>query len=153
MANVDSNPCIGCGPANPMGMHLVFEATAEGASTRFVAEPRWQGFPGRMHSAVLYLALLETMNWALYARTGRMGLPQRTSALTMTRRVIVGDDVHVEGRVTKLGDITAVEAHARTPAGEPIGSLDRDYRMVDEAEFLRVMGYDALPEGYEAAFG
>src|SRR5438067_3568971 len=139
MENVSSNPCVGCGPSHPVGSRLAFEALPDGASTRFVAEPRWQGFPGRMHSAILYLALIETMNWALYAKTRRMGLPARTSALTMTRRVVVGDEVRVQGRVLDSGDITRVEAMARTPAGDVIGSLDRHYRMVDEAESLRVM--------------
>lgn len=154
LENVASNPCIGCGPANPIGLKLEFDATAEGARTRFTAEARWQGFPGRMHSAVLYLALIETMNWSLYARTSKMGLPQRTSALSMTKRVLVGDAVELEGRVLRFRDDAAsVEAIARTPAGDIIGALDRDYRMVGEEEFLRVMGYDELPEGYEGAFG
>jgi hypothetical protein len=161
LENVASNPCIGCGPANPMGMRLVFEAEPEGASTRFIVEPRYQGFPGRLHSAVLYMALLETMNWSLYSKTGKMGLPQRTSALTMTRRVVVGDEVRLAGRVISVdaGASAGANASARltasahSPAGDAIGSLERDYRMVDEAEFLRAMGYDELPEGYEGAFG
>lgn len=154
LENVASNPCIGCGPANPIGLHLEFEATPEGASSRFVAEARWQGFPGRMHSAVLYLALIETMNWSLHARTGRMGLPARTGALSMVRRVAVGDGVHLEGVVHEATGATAkVSASARTPEGAPIGSLDREYRLVNEDEFLRAMGYDELPEGYEGAFG
>lgn len=154
LENVASNPCIGCGPANPLGLRLQFEAASEGASTRFVVEPRFQGFPGRLHSAVLYMALLETMNWSLYARTGRMGLPSRTGALVMTRRVSVGDAVVVEGRVVEAREgFARAVAEARTPAGDPVGALERDYRMVDEDEFLRVMGYDALPEGYEGAFG
>jgi len=153
MENVASNPCVGCGPSNPAGMRLAFEATADGASTRFVAEPRWQGFSGYLHSAILYLALLETLNWSLYARTSRMGLPTRTSALAATRRVRVGDEVVVEGRVVKTGDVTSVVAEARTPAGESIATLERDYRLVSEEEFLRVMGYAEVPEGYEGAFG
>lgn len=154
LENVASNPCIGCGPANPIGLHLEFEPTTGGARTRFVATGAWQGFPGRMHSAVLYMALIETMNWSLYAKTGRMGLPARTSALGMTRRVVVGDVVEVEGRVLAVdAERASVVAHARTPAGDPVGSLEREYRMVDEDEFLRVMGYDELPEGYEGAFG
>jgi hypothetical protein len=154
MENVASNPCVGCGPSNPAGMRLVFEATDDGAATRFVAEPRWQGFPGYLHSAILYMALLETLNWSLYARTQRMGLPSRTSALAAKRRVRVGDAVVVEGRVTTVEDgFASVAAAARTPSGEPIGSLERDYRLVSEDEFLRVMGYETVPEGYEGAFG
>jgi hypothetical protein len=151
--NVASNPCVGCGPANPIGLKLEFRATADGAASRFVAEPRWQGFPGRLHSAVLYLALIETMNWSLYAATGHMGLPARTGALRMVRRVRVGDVVELAGGVKAAPEGGArAFAEARTPDGEEIGSLDRDYRMVSEAEFLRAMEYDAVPEGYDGLF-
>jgi len=155
LENSPTNPCIGCGPANPMGLHLAFEATKDGARASFVAEPRWQGFPGRMHSAVLYMALLETMNWSLYAQTRRMGLPARTSALEMTRRVAVGDTVVLEGHVVRVDEAARTahaEARATTLQGEPVGRLKRDYALVDEATFLARMGYDALPEGYEGLF-
>lgn len=152
--NDPSNPCIGCGPANPMGLHLAFEATPHGARARFTAEPRWQGFPGRMHSAVLYMALLEAMNWALYARTGRMGLPARTGALEMTRRVAVGDTVHLEGTVLRVDEAArTAEAEARASVrGEPVGRLERGYALVDEATFVQRMDYDAPPAGYEGLF-
>lgn len=156
LENDPTNPCIGCGPANPMGLKLAFEDAPEGARASFVAEARWQGFPGRMHSAILYLGLVETMNWSLYARTRRMGLPTRTSALEMTRLVDVGSTVTLEGRVLRVDEarrVASVEARASTTDGNPIGRLERDYDLVDEATFLARMGYDALPAGYEGAFG
>jgi len=155
LENDAANPCIGCGPANPIGLRLAFEGTPEGARASFVAEARWQGFPGRMHSAVLYLALVETLNWSLFARTGRMGLPARTGALEMARRVDVGATVALEGRVLRVDEdarAASAEARAATPAGEPIGRLEREYALVDEATFLVRMGYDALPAGYEGVF-
>ncbi|MHB8606087.1 MAG: hypothetical protein ACYDCK_12620 [Thermoplasmatota archaeon] len=155
LENDPANACIGCGPANPMGLKLAFERTDEGATASFVAEARWQGFPGRMHSAVLYLALIETMNWSLYARTARMGLPTRTSALETSRRVDVGATVALSGRVLAVDEsarTARVEAVAATPHGETIARLERDYALVDEATFLARMGYDAVPAGYEGVF-
>lgn len=153
LENVADNPCIGCGPANPMGLKLVFTDAPGGASSSFVAEARWQGFPGRLHSAILYLALIETMNWSLYGATKHMGLPTRTSALRMTRRVNVGDKIWLRGKVVSHADGKAhVVAEATTPRGEPVGSLDRDYEMVDESTFLARMGYDHVPNGYEGVF-
>ena len=154
LENIGSNPCVVCGPANPVGLRLRFASAPDGATAEFLVDARWQGFPGRLHSAILYLALVETLNWSLYARTGRMGLPERTSALRMTRRVGVGDALVLRGRVARSAPGSAtVEAEATMPAGEAVGSLDRDYAMVDEATFLARMGYDALPEGYEGLFG
>lgn len=136
-----------------MGLRLVFAAAPRGATARFVAEARWQGFPGRMHSAVLYLALIETLNWSLYGATKRMGLPTRTSALRMTRRVNVGDEIILIGRVEEhSARVARVVAEATTPNGDAIGSLDRDYDLVDEATFLARMGYDEVPSGYEGVF-
>lgn len=155
LENDPANACVGCGPANPIGLRLSFEGTPEGATSSFVAEARWQGFPGRLHSAILYLALLETANWSLYARTRRMGLPARTSALESLRRVDVGATVALEGRVMAVDEAqrtARVEALARTPAGEPIGRLEREYALVDEETFLTRMGYDAVPAGYEGVF-
>jgi hypothetical protein len=94
------------------------------------------------------------MNWSLYARTGRMGLPVSTSALEMTQRVETGGAVELAGRVLSWGDGAArVEAVATTPAGTRVGRLEREYALVDEATFCARMGYDALPAGYEGAFG
>lgn len=156
LENDPENACIGCGPANPMGLRLAFEAAPEGARASFVVDARFQGFPGRMHSAVLYLALLETMNWSLYAKTGRMGIPTRTSALEMTRRVDVGSTVVLEGRLLRADEarrVAIVEARAATAAGQPVGRLEREYDLVDKATFLARMGYDELPAGYDGVFG
>lgn len=150
-----TNGCVGCGPANPVGLRLVFEKTPEGARSAFVAEERWQGFPRRLHSAVLYLALIETMNWSLHARTGRMGLPSKTGALETRGRVDVGTKVALEGRVLffdKTARTASVEAWAKTEIGGEVARLSRDYSLVDEATFLARMGYHELPAGYEGAF-
>lgn len=155
LENDPANACVGCGPANPLGLRLAFDRTPEGARSVFVAEERWQGFPGRLHSAVLYLALIETMNWSLYARTGRMGLPSRTGALETRRRVEVGATVALEGRVVSVDGAArsaSVEAWASMDPGGEVARLGREYSLVDEATFLARMGYDALPPGHEGVF-
>lgn len=84
-----------------------------------------------------------------------MGLPTRTSALELTRRVEIGAKVALEGRVLHVDEAARtarVEARATTPTGEPIGRLDRDYSLVDEATFLARMGYESMPAGYEGVF-
>jgi hypothetical protein len=133
----------------------VFEKTAEGARSTFAVEERWQGFPGRLHSGILYLALVETMNWSLYARTGRMGLPSRTGALESRRPVKCGSAILLEGRIRSL-DPTARTASLEAWAGfsnrEIVARLEREYALVDETTFLEMMGYDVVPPGYEGVF-
>ncbi len=152
LENDPENACVGCGPANSGGMHLAFERTQDGAAAAWRAEGAWQGFPGRIHSAALYLGLIESMNWALYAKTHRMGLPTRTSALEMTKRVDVGAMVRFEA---KLGDADLTRAHCEATAsvdGVIVARLDRDYALVDEKTFLDRMGYEGVPTGYEGVF-
>lgn len=155
LENDPTNACIGCGEANPVGLKLAFDRAPGGARASFAVDARWQGFPGRLHSGILYVALIETANWSLFGHTGRMGLPARTSALEMTRRVAVGETLALEGRVLRLDEgarTASVEATARLPGGPAVGRIDRDYRLVDERAFLDAMGYDELPAGYEGVF-
>jgi hypothetical protein len=155
LENDPANACVGCGPANPAGLRLVFEKTPEGARSTFAVDERWQGFPSRLHSGILYLALLETMNWSLHAKTGRMGLPSRTGALESRRWVKCGTAILLEGRVRAF-DPTArtasLEAWAEFPDREVVARLERDYALVDETTFLERMGYDVVPSGYDGAF-
>jgi acyl dehydratase len=120
-----------------------------------LAEARWEGFPGRLHSAILYMALIEAMNWALFAQTERMGLPTRTGALEAARPVRTGTRLRLEGRVL-VADATArtarVDARAWDPSDEVVARLERDYALVDQPTFLAKMGYDRIPPGYEGLF-
>lgn len=87
LPNDPGNPCIGCGPDNPAGLRLTFVRDGDRVRSELTVEPHRQGWPGRMHSAVLYLALVETMNWTLYGLTGTVGLARETGRLHYERRV------------------------------------------------------------------
>lgn len=102
--NDERTPCIGCGPHNAAGLRLRFARRPDGrgASAEWTPDAAWQGFPGNVHSAGLYLALIETMNWSLYAHTGGTGLPTRTAALDMRRRVAIGETLVLRGQVVSL---------------------------------------------------
>ncbi len=67
-------------------------------ATTLTASAQHQGWPGRLHSGILYLAMLETANWTLYGLRGRVGLPVRTSALDAKRWVATGETLILMGR-------------------------------------------------------
>ncbi|MHB8585351.1 MAG: hypothetical protein ACYDDF_05890 [Thermoplasmatota archaeon] len=153
--NDATNGCVGCGPANAAGLQLSFTPTTDGARAAFTASSRWEGFPGRLHSAILYLGLIEAMNWALYARTGRMGLPIRTGALATTRTIPTGTELLFEGRLVHMDEgarLATMESVASDIGGESVGRLERGYALVDEATFLARLGYKEVPPGYEGLF-
>lgn len=146
LPNDPRNRCVGCGPANPVGLRLTFHRTGDVVSTRWVASPRFQGWPGRLHSGILYLAMLETANWTIFALRDRLGLPIRTGALQTQRWVATGEKLSLSGRqapTRKAPHRVRVEAHDEDD--RLVAALDREYALLDRQSFLKRMGYDSLP--------
>ena len=150
LENDPRNPCIGCGPKNPVGLRLAFTHDGTTTSTALVASPNHQGWPGRLHSGVLYLALLETANWTVFALRERVGLPRRTSALETRGWVSVGETLGLTGRSPdpRSSPLTIV-AEARDRRGELVARIERDYEFPGRAEFVKRMGYEAVPPELE----
>ena len=62
--------CFGCGPANPIGMHLAFEEHSEGGVwASFEPKQEYQGWDGVMHGGLVTTLLDEAMAWAASAST------------------------------------------------------------------------------------
>src|SRR2546427_7311045 len=59
LENDPQNPCVGCGPTNPRGLQLAFRRDGKRVVTEFVAHETLEGWPGRLHSGLLYLAMLD----------------------------------------------------------------------------------------------
>lgn len=152
LENDPRNPCVGCGPEHPTGLRLQFHRQGDTVATLLAAAARHEGWPGRLHSGILYLALVETANWTLYGLRGRVGIPTRTSALEAKRWVATGEALTLTGRLTLS---TENHAKARVEAtdaeGRLVAALERDYDLPDRATFLKRLGYDKVPVGLEGA--
>lgn len=149
--NDPDNPCIGCGPANPIGLKLSFAWDGQGATAPFTVAPEHVGWPGSCHTGVLYIALVETVNWTLWGKLEQAGLPRSTSALETHRRVPVGETLTLQGRLVDPDGIT-VRAQALDEEGEVVAGLERTYELVTEEEARQRLGYDELPEVLEGFF-
>lgn len=145
LENDPKNPCVGCGPNNPRGLRLEFRRERQRVTTELVADGTLEGWPNRLHSGVLYLAMLDTANWTVYGLHDRVGLPVQTSALSLHRWVPTGTRLRLEGveHPQKAGLNVAVEAHDSEGL---VARLDRSYILTNRAEFERRLGYPALPE-------
>ena len=153
LENDPLNGCIGCGPGNPRGLRLAFHREGDAVTSTLVAEASMQGWPRRLHSGVLYTALLETANWTVYGMKGRAGLPVRTGALALKRWVATGERLRLVGRLRETGPRgVAVTAEALDAEGAPVASVERDYDLPDAKEFAARMGYDALPPELDGLF-
>ncbi|HYM40936.1 MAG TPA: hypothetical protein VEY12_12480 [Thermoplasmata archaeon] len=152
LENDPRNPCVGCGPEHPTGLRLTFRREGDAVATTLAASGRFQGWPGRLHSGILYLAMLETANWTLFGLLGRVGLPVRTSALDAKRWVATGETLLLTGRLIPSGETAArARIEATDAKGSLVAVLERDYDLPDRATFLKRMGYTAVPSGLEDA--
>ncbi|MEA3199577.1 MAG: uncharacterized protein QOE90_1005 [Thermoplasmata archaeon] len=152
LENDPANPCVGCGPEHPHGLRLVFAREGAEVTSSLDATRERQGWPDRLHSGLLYLALLETANWTLYGLRGRVGIPVRTSALDAQRWIAVGERLTLHGRLARdEPQSVTVAVEARDASGARVASLERAYDLPDRATFLKRMGYDRAPPGLEDA--
>lgn len=63
--------CFGCGPENPMGLHLDdFEVVGDTVVAEFTPRPEYQGFGGVLHGGVLATALDEILAWSAILLAG-----------------------------------------------------------------------------------
>lgn len=149
LENDDANPCFGCGPGNPRGLRLSFRRLGDRVETGLLADVTMEGWPGRLHSGILYTAMLETANWTVYGIAGRIGVPVRTSALSLQRWVPTGTRLRIAGRAksTAVNNLTvAVEAFVSD--GPSVAALDRDFILPNRREFLEKMGYEEIPKAF-----
>src|SRR3989475_2259666 len=102
LENDGTNPCFGCGPGNPRGLQLSFHRVGDRVETSFLADVTMEGWPGRLHSGILYTAMLETANWTVFGVSGRIGIPVRTSALSLQRWVPTGTRLRIAGQVSGM---------------------------------------------------
>lgn len=128
-----------------MGLRLRYEKQGERVWTKLHVHDRMVGWPNRLHSGLLYLAMTETANWTVYGALARIGLPVRTSALDAKRFVRVGETLTITGEFA--ASVARVEAHDER--GALVAKLEREYILPTRAEFRARMGEDALPPEFE----
>jgi uncharacterized protein (TIGR00369 family) len=93
--------CFGCGMRNDTGLQLVFRQEGEEIVTEFIADARFQGFPGVVHGGILATLLDETLSrtataegrWMMtgrlevrYRQAAPLGRPLRVTARTVSSR-------------------------------------------------------------------
>jgi len=132
-------------PEQPAGPPTRIPRRRERIATDLIADETLEGWPERLHSGVLYLAMLDAANWTEYGLHDRVGLPVQTSALTLLRWVPTGTRLRLVGvEHSRTADLTIqVEAHDEKG---PVARLDRSYVLTNRAEFEQRLGYRTLPE-------
>ena len=110
--------CFGCGKLNQHGLqlHLVPDPDGEGVCTRFIPQPRSEGYTGMVHGGVITTVLDEVMAWSLYrhgiwAVTGqlitRYRKPIRIGEETLARGATAKDRgraIEMRGEILRVAD-------------------------------------------------
>lgn len=146
------NTCFGCGPDNPVGLQLTFERDGDTVVSTFVPTDTMEGWPGRLHSGILYTAMVEVANWTVHGLLDRLGFPADTSALDLRRWVGTGEQLELVGELVdpEHGGEAAVRVTARDDSGEIVAQLVREFELPSREAFLTKTGYDEVPTVLEA---
>ena len=86
--------CFGCGPDNPIGLHLAFEWDGDTYSALWTPQREHQGWAGRVHGGLLALVLDEVLSRAALEKHG---LTWVTAELTtrLKRPAPIGEPLRV----------------------------------------------------------
>lgn len=145
LENDPANGCWGCGPANPANLGLTFAREGDTVVCERAFSERETGWPGFMHTGLLFTAMFETAYWTVLGLTDRLSANSGEPASFAVRRLPRdGAAARCVGRIMKEDDEgwnVRVEA---TSAGKPCATLDVRMRRVS-AEGLAKAGV-TLPE-------
>lgn len=114
----DDGNCFACGPDNPVGMHLHFEAAAgEGVVARAVLAPQYQGWRGIAHGGIVMALLDEAMAHAA-GFAGHRGVTASVN-VRFRKPVPLEKPIEVRGRVTwQRRNVLGVEAKVLNERGD-----------------------------------
>lgn len=98
MAHSAQNTCFGCGPANPVGLHLEFLLAEDGMVVCLATIPdTYEGPRGYLHGGIIATLLDETMSKAV--RSHNLVAMTRHMEVDYKRPVPSGSPIRLEGRV------------------------------------------------------
>lgn len=112
---LDQNPCFGCGPTNPHGIHVQTRIDEGGAGhATWVPEPYHQGPPGAVNGGLLAVPMDCHGNWtainAFRARAGAEGRdPSTIAGVTGTYTVRLAAPTPIEGPIDLRAEVTRLE--------------------------------------------
>lgn len=142
----DNGHCFACGPKNPIGLHLRFEATSGGCRTRFVAGKEHQGYEGVVHGGIVSTLLDEVVVQALWAA----GIPAVTAKLEVrfVQPVPVGEELEARAvLVERCGRAVKAEAALTAIDGSTLATARATCLSVSATSERRQGGARLRPPG------
>lgn len=140
-------PCFGCSPDHPHGLHLTFAREGDEVVTRFTPGDTHQGPPGIMHGGLVTTVADELAAWALILLRDKFGFTAEIAA-KLHRPLRVG--VAAEGRASIAREsrrvvrvrVELTQAQARVFDGELA------FVLLDKGGAEALLGGGELPEAW-----
>lgn len=136
LENPRENPCFGCGPEHPRGLHLTFEREGDVVLCRHTAAPDEIGWPGIMHTGLHMTVLFETCYWAALELTGKIHVANGEIHYVHERLPRVGVPFVCRARVITREPLKIVGETA-TAEGKPLGRIEIGFKPASRAGIER----------------
>lgn len=117
--------CFGCGPSNPIGLHLTFGWDGGKYSALWTPTREHQGWAGRVHGGLLALVLDEALSRAALERHG---LHWVTAELTtrLLAPALIGEPLQITAwivdirprRIVCAGEVRTLSTNVRVASGQ-----------------------------------
>lgn len=139
LENPLESPCFGCGPRHPRGLHLAFERrTAPDGIDEVICEytPKADeiGWPGLLHTGLLFLVLMETSYWAALTLGGRVHTMTGPATYEPLRLPRVGKTFRARARLAgSEGDRLHISCIAEDANGRPHATLTSTWEKASRA--------------------
>lgn len=143
----EDQPCFGCSPTHPNGLHLHFWKCGPEVITRTIPDEDHQGPPGVMHGGLVMTLADELAAWTIVAQKGRFGFTVSMEC-RLAKPVRIGTWVEGRGRIesdTPRFTKIAVELHQ---SGSVCFKGTFTFAVLDQAGAEKVLG-GPLPEAWK----
>lgn len=134
LENPRENPCFGCGPNHPRGLHLSFrtEVADDGVEEvrgEFTPKSDEIGWPTLFHHGLHFTVLYEASYWAALTFGGKLWVSTGPVTYSADRLPRVGEIHTVRARlVERTGSTLRARAESHGPRERLCGTLDSSWR-------------------------
>ena len=143
LENPPENPCFGCGPAHPRGLHLSFaraerEDGSEEILCEYAPQPDEIGWPGLFHIGLLFMVMMETSYWTALTIGGKVMTVFGPETFEMLRLPRVGLPFRCRARVASaLPTGVRIVCKAEGANGKSQATLETNWRPASRAAVQR----------------
>lgn len=148
----EGNPCFGCGPRNPSGLHLRFFVDGPVVRAEMAPRPEWAGWPEMWNLGLVIAGAIETCGWAAWEFLGPFR-PTGAAALEFLGPIRLSHPLLFEARSTAQGKQSGVECRVLQDGGCVV-QVRIELAALTSAEAKNALAAAVIPRslrpGYEA---